>query len=52
MITFTDLKLPQGLTLVELTKGDDHDQVVITVSAKKVESEESAEDSAEDADNA
>lgn len=51
-VHLTDLKLPEGVTLVELTKGDDHDQVVITVSAKKVEAEEGADDSAEDADNA
>lgn len=43
-IHLTDLKLPKGVTLVELTKGEDHDQVVVTVSAKKTEAEEEAED--------
>lgn len=43
-IHLTDLKLPEGVTLVELTKGEDHDQVVVTVSAKKTEAEEEAED--------
>ncbi|RUO32139.1 50S ribosomal protein L25 [Aliidiomarina sedimenti] len=45
-IHLTDLKLPKGVTLVELTKGDDHDQVVVTVSAKKTEAEETADDAA------
>lgn len=50
-VHLTDLKLPSGVTLVELTKGEDHDQVVVTVSAKKTESDESADD-AESGDNA
>lgn len=56
-IHLSDLKLPAGVTLVELTKGEDHDQVVVTISAKKTEAEEDAEDApsaegdaAEDAD--
>ena len=44
-IHLTDLKLPEGVTLVELTKGEDHNQVVVTVSAKKTET-----DDADDAD--
>ncbi|MCC5880896.1 MAG: 50S ribosomal protein L25/general stress protein Ctc [Idiomarina sp.] len=47
-IHLTDLKLPEGVSLVELTKGEDHDQVVVTVSAKKTEAEEEAEDTASD----
>lgn len=50
-VHLTDLKLPSGVTLVELTKGEDHDQVVVTVSAKKTESDES-DDDAESGDNA
>jgi len=49
-IHLTDLKLPEGVTLVELTKGEDHNQVVVTVSAKKTEAAEDADDQA--ADNA
>ncbi|GAA0356084.1 50S ribosomal protein L25/general stress protein Ctc [Bowmanella denitrificans] len=31
----SDLKLPKGVTLVELAKGADHDQAVVTVKAAK-----------------
>lgn len=48
-IHLTDLKLPEGVTLVELTKGEDHNQVVITVSAKKTEADEDADDSEDSA---
>ncbi len=37
----TDLKLPAGVALVELTKGEDHDQAVVSINApKKVVEEE------------
>ncbi len=43
-IHLTDLKLPKGVELVELTKGDDHDQAVVSVTAPRVEKEESDEE--------
>jgi large subunit ribosomal protein L25 len=43
-IHLTDLKLPKGVELVELTKGDDHDQAVVSVTAPRVEKEETEED--------
>lgn len=55
-IHLSDLKLPAGVSLVELGKGDDHNHVVVTVSAKKVETadDEAASDDSEAAadDNA
>lgn len=54
-IHLSDLKLPSGVSLVELGKGDDHNHVVVTISAKKVESaddEEAAGDSDSTEDNA
>ena len=32
----TDLKLPAGVTLVELTHGEDHDQAILSVTKPKV----------------
>ncbi|MGO1329358.1 MAG: 50S ribosomal protein L25/general stress protein Ctc [Idiomarina loihiensis] len=43
-IHLTDLKLPKGVELVELTKGDDHDQAVVSITAPRVEKEETEED--------
>ena len=43
-IHLTDLKLPKGVELVELTKGEDHDQAVVSVTAPRVEKEETEED--------
>ncbi|MDV6315463.1 50S ribosomal protein L25/general stress protein Ctc [Idiomarina sp. HP20-50] len=43
-IHLTDLKLPNGVELVELTKGDDHDQAVVSITAPRVEKEETEED--------
>ncbi|RUO68880.1 50S ribosomal protein L25/general stress protein Ctc [Idiomarina ramblicola] len=40
----TDLKLPKGVELVELTKGDDHDQAVVSITAPRVEKEETEEE--------
>lgn len=39
-IHLTDLSLPKGVELVELTKGEDHDQAVVSISAPRVEKEE------------
>ena len=41
----SDLKLPNGVELVELTKGEDHDQAVVSITAPRVEKETSEEDS-------
>ncbi|RUO80473.1 50S ribosomal protein L25 [Idiomarina tyrosinivorans] len=48
-VHLTDLNLPNGVELVELTKGEDHDQAVVSVTAPRVEKEEEpeAEESAE-----
>ena len=43
-IHLSDLKLPEGVTLIDLTRGEDFNQVVVTISAKKTEAEEDAED--------
>ena len=48
-IHITDLNLPEGVELVELTKGEDHDQAVVSITAPRVEKEES-EDEAPAAD--
>ncbi len=49
-IHLSDLKLPSGVSSVELAKGADHDQSVVTVKANKAaptEDEEASEDAAE-----
>ena len=38
-IHLTDLNLPNGVELVELTKGEDHDQAVVSITAPRVEKE-------------
>ena len=43
-IHLSDLKLPQGVELVELTKGEDHDQAVVSITAPRVEKEETEEE--------
>ena len=44
----SDIKLPAGVVSVELAKGADHDQAVVSVNAPKAApAEESAEDAAE-----
>ncbi|RUO25302.1 50S ribosomal protein L25 [Aliidiomarina minuta] len=48
-VHLTDLKLPKGVTLLELTKGEDHDQVIVTISAQKTEAEVEAEEEASSA---
>ena len=41
----SDIKLPEGVTSVELAKGEDHDQAVVTVkTAKGASTEEAAEE--------
>lgn len=44
----SDIKLPEGVSLVELQKGEDHDQAVVTVKAAKGGSDdaENGEDAA------
>ena len=47
-IHLSDLKLPSGVSSVELAKGADHDQSVVTVKASKAApAEEASEDAAE-----
>ena len=45
----TDLNMPKGVELVELAKGEDHDQAVVSITAPRVEkeAEETEEVSAE-----
>ncbi len=48
-IHLTDVKLPEGVTSVELAKGESHDQAVVSVAAPKgaaVEEEEATEEAA------
>ncbi|WP_417656018.1 50S ribosomal protein L25/general stress protein Ctc [Pseudidiomarina aestuarii] len=40
----TDLAVPKGVELVELTKGEDHDQAVVSIVAPRVEKEETDEE--------
>ncbi len=40
----SDLTLPAGVELVELQKGEDHDQAVVTLNAKKGGADEEAEE--------
>ena len=42
-VHLSDLTLPKGVELVELAKGEDHDQAVVTVKAAKGGSTEEAE---------
>lgn len=45
----SDIKVPKGVTLVELAKGEDHDQAVVTVKTAKgasADDEEAAADTA------
>ncbi|MCC5855870.1 MAG: 50S ribosomal protein L25/general stress protein Ctc [Idiomarina sp.] len=45
----SDIVVPKGVTLVELTRGDDHNQTVVTITAPKVEKEVSEDEAASDA---
>jgi large subunit ribosomal protein L25 len=38
----SDLQVPEGVTLLELARGEDHDQSVVTMHAKRVAAEEEA----------
>ena len=38
-VHLSDLKVPDGVTLLELVRGEDHDQSVATIHAKRVETE-------------
>jgi large subunit ribosomal protein L25 len=43
-IHLSELKLPEGVQIVELIHGTDHDQVVVSVRAARAEVEEEGED--------
>ncbi|WP_404402378.1 50S ribosomal protein L25/general stress protein Ctc [Idiomarina seosinensis] len=43
-VHLSDLSLPTGVELVELGKGEDHDQAVVSISAPRVEKEVSEDD--------
>jgi len=45
-VHLTDIKLPEGVTAVELGRGEDHDLLVVAVAAQKTEEEEAAEEAA------
>ncbi len=47
-IHLSDLKLPAGAEIVELTKGADHDAAVVTVNAPKGAAAEEAEEAGEE----
>jgi large subunit ribosomal protein L25 len=42
-VHLSDLKVPEGVALLELERGEDHDQSVATVHAKRIETEEEEE---------
>jgi large subunit ribosomal protein L25 len=44
----SDIVLPEGVTLVELAKGDNHDQAVVSVKAPKGAAAEDAEETTEE----
>jgi large subunit ribosomal protein L25 len=44
ILHLTDLTLPAGVTLVELTHGEDHDQAILSISKPKVRGGEEAEE--------
>ncbi|NAW35231.1 50S ribosomal protein L25/general stress protein Ctc [Halomonas alimentaria] len=44
----SDLSLPAGVTLVDLTHGEDHDNAVLSISKPKVRAEEDEGEAAED----
>ncbi|QOR39451.1 50S ribosomal protein L25/general stress protein Ctc [Billgrantia diversa] len=47
----SDLKLPAGITLVELTHGADHDNAVLSITKPKVRSEETEGEEGEEGEN-
>ena len=38
-VHLSDLKVPEGVTLLELARGEDHDHVVASIHAKRIETE-------------
>ena len=48
-IHMSEIKLPEGVAIVELAHGEDHDQVVVAINASRADTEEEGEDSAGDA---
>jgi large subunit ribosomal protein L25 len=51
ILHLSDIKLPKGVTLVELTKGEDHDHAVVTIKlAKGKSADEAAADEEADAE--
>ncbi len=48
-IHLSDLVMPEGVILVELERGEDHDQAVVSIHAKRVEEEVEAVAKPEDA---
>ncbi len=48
-IHLSDLTLPAGVSLVELAKGEDHDQAVVTIKTAKGPSAEAESEESEDA---
>jgi large subunit ribosomal protein L25 len=51
VVHLSDIKMPKGVELVELSHGEDHDQAIVTIhkgkAAKEEDSAEESEDSAE-----
>lgn len=45
-VHLTDIKLPEGVTSVELGRGEDHDLLVVAIAAQKTEEQEAAEEAA------
>jgi large subunit ribosomal protein L25 len=48
IIHLTDIKLPEGVNIIELMQGADHDQPVVSVQKKSGPAEDAGEDEAED----
>ena len=46
-IHLSDLKVPEGVTLIDLARGDDHDSVVVSIHVKRIVEEEEVEPAAE-----
>lgn len=55
ILHLTDIKLPKGVEIVELTHGDDHDQAIVTIHKGRTASDEdetSTDDTAADSEEA
>jgi large subunit ribosomal protein L25 len=46
-IHLSDLQVPEGVTLIDLARGDDHDSAVVSIHVKRVVEEEEIEPAAE-----